>query len=129
MDDRIGDWIWTASGKRFWPRDPRPEEIDILDIARGAANENRFSGQTLFPYSVAERVCREVSKRLTRGSLPEGYSRTGVRIAALVHDAAECLGFRDLPAPLKYDKTNPAWMLDYRTAEKRCQEAIFDWAR
>ena len=32
-NNRIGDWIQTYTGKCFYPLDPRPEEIDIMDIA------------------------------------------------------------------------------------------------
>lgn len=31
--DRIGDWMQTYTGRQFWPIDPRPEEIEIEDIA------------------------------------------------------------------------------------------------
>ena len=40
-----GDWMRTRSGGRFYPADPRPEEVKILDIASGLAKECRYGGQ------------------------------------------------------------------------------------
>jgi hypothetical protein len=37
--DRIGRWMQTYSGKQFWPLDPRPEEIDIRDIAAALSKQ------------------------------------------------------------------------------------------
>jgi hypothetical protein len=44
---RIGDWIQTASGKQFWPFDPRPEDVFIEDIAASLAQINRYNGHTV----------------------------------------------------------------------------------
>lgn len=53
--DRKGDWFPLFSMRRFWPEDPRPEDIDIHDIARGLSRINRFNGQTKGPpYPVAQ---------------------------------------------------------------------------
>ena len=50
--ERIGDWISTFSGKQFWPCDPRPEEIDIADIAHHLSNLCRFTGAVKSFYCV-----------------------------------------------------------------------------
>jgi len=78
MAARIGDWIQTYTGKRFWPLDPRPEDVDILDIAHSLSLLCRFTGHTSSFYSVSQHsilVAQEVPKRL--------------RLWALFHDAAE----------------------------------------
>jgi hypothetical protein len=49
-----GDWIQTATGRPFWPIDPRPEDIDIEDIAHALSMLCRFGGHCLRFYSVAE---------------------------------------------------------------------------
>lgn len=132
---RIGDWIWTSTGRQFWPRDPRPSDFCIEDIAMGCAKEPRFAGQTLgfVTYSVAQHevlCCEEAARRLVPPAhwlpFPDEWERVNRVIlrAVLVHDGAKGLGWKDLPAPVKHD---PA-MAAYRAGESRCQEALFDWA-
>lgn len=55
-EGRIGEWMHTASGGRFYPLDIRPEEIKINDIANGHALDCRYNGQGRVDrfYSVAE---------------------------------------------------------------------------
>ena len=48
------DWIQTYSGKKFYPLDPRPEDIDIRDIAHALSLNCRFNGHCRCFYSVAE---------------------------------------------------------------------------
>jgi len=83
------DWIQTATGRRFYPLSPPPEDVDIRDIAHALSLLCRFNGHSAAFYSVAEhsvRVC---------DSLPREHQLWG-----LLHDAAEAyLG--DLPRPLK----------------------------
>lgn len=52
-EGRIGDWMQTYTGGRFYPRDPRPEEVNIIDIALALGNMSRYLGHCRF-YSVAE---------------------------------------------------------------------------
>lgn len=87
---RIGDWMQTYTGVQFWPLDPRPEEINLQDIAHSLANQCRFAGHCTEFYSVAEhcvRVCEIV---------PDQDKAWG-----LLHDAAEAY-LVDLPRPVKY---------------------------
>jgi hypothetical protein len=95
-------WIPTFRGM-FYPLAPRIEEVDILDIAYGLAAEPRWAGQSRKPYSVAQHSIR--LSRLVRPELAK---------AALLHDAPEGLGFRDMAKPMK--------MLfpDLARAEYRC---------
>lgn len=83
------DWIQTASGRRFYPLKPRPEDVDIQDIAHALSLLCRFNGHSAVFYSVAEHSVR------VSDSLPPEHKLWG-----LLHDAAEAyLG--DLPRPLK----------------------------
>ena len=41
---RNGSWIQTYTGIQFWPLDPRPEEIEIRDIAHALSLLCRFNG-------------------------------------------------------------------------------------
>lgn len=96
----------TWSGLFYEFLDPKPEQIDIGDIAFALSNKARFSGHTLF-YSVAEHSV-SVAKRLPKR----------LQLAGLLHDAAEAyLG--DVPSPLK------ACLPDFRKIEAINERAIF----
>lgn len=103
VTNRKGDWMQTASGKQYWPLDPRAEEVDPVDIAHHLSLLCRYCGASSRHYSVAEHtlgVLRvgqlEAERRLT------GISRFGiaVSIALLLHDAAEAY-CHDLIRPIK----------------------------
>lgn len=87
-------WIRTFTGKKFWPLNPREEDVCIEDIAHALALRNRFSGHTRLPYSVAEHsVAISVQLR------DWGYSEN-VQKWALLHDATEAY-LPDIPTPIK----------------------------
>lgn len=86
---RIGSWIQVFSGHKFWPMDPRPEEIFIEDIAHALSLQCRFAGHTRVHYSVGEH-----SYRLARFCSRENM------LWGLLHDAAEAY-LVDLPKPIK----------------------------
>lgn len=89
MHNRKGDWIQTYQGKRFWPLDPRAEEIDIIDIAHSLAMKCRYGGHCSRFYSVAEHSI------LVSRALPYEYALWG-----LMHDAAEAY-LADICKPVK----------------------------
>ncbi len=86
--DRVGGWIQTFTGIQFWPLDPRPDEVDIRDIAHALSNQCRFAGHCEEFYSVAEHSVR-VSLQCPCHPL-----------WGLLHDAAEAY-LVDLPRPIK----------------------------
>lgn len=88
---RRGDWIQTFTRRRFWPLDPRAEDVTIADIAHALSNTCRFGGHTRDFYSVAQH-CGVVS------SLVADDPR--LRLPALLHDAAEAY-LCDMPRPIK----------------------------
>ncbi|WP_420104129.1 phosphohydrolase [Bosea sp. (in: a-proteobacteria)] len=103
---RLGDWIQTFTGRQFWPLDPRPDEIEIADIAHALAHQCRYGGHIRQFYSVAEHCVL-----MAHAVAPEH------RLAALMHDAAE--GYLvDLPRPIKRA------MPHYRAAETAIWLAI-----
>lgn len=93
MTDRRGDWIQCYSGIRFWPLDPRPEDVRIDDIAFALAHTNRFNGHC-GTYSVGEHSVR------VSWLLGERGADRKLALAGLLHDAAEAY-VSDLPRPLK----------------------------
>ena len=49
-----GDWMQTNSGGRYYPMDPRPEDIEPRDIAHALSLLCRYGGHVDRFYSVAE---------------------------------------------------------------------------
>jgi hypothetical protein len=92
---RRGDWIQTYKGKQFWPLDPRPEDIDIQDIAHALSLLCRFNGHCTRFYSVSE-----------HSVLVSHYVPPEQALWGLLHDAAEAYT-SDIPRPLK--RCLPDW--------------------
>lgn len=103
---RGDDWVQTYTGRRFWPSDPDPAEIDIVDIAHALSMQCRFGGHCRRFYSVAEH-----SVLLSSAVRPKDQRW------ALMHDAAEAY-LVDLPRPVK--RQMPA----YRAMEDAILRAI-----
>lgn len=78
MIEREGDGLTTNSGKKFYPFDPRPEDIDIMDIAHHLSNICRYTGAVEQHYSVAQH-----SYHVSKLVLPE------FALWGLLHDASE----------------------------------------
>lgn len=98
-------YIRVFTGRKFWPLDPRPEEIDILDIAHALSMNTRWGGHCHRFYSVAQH-----SLFVAR------YLPT---LEALLHDASE--GYLlDMPRPLKRQ------MPEYSAIEDRLMRCIAD---
>lgn len=103
---RKGDWMQTASGRQFWPLDPRPEEIYIRDIAAALSKLCRYGGHVLRFYSVAEHCVHVASAAPAPLKLP-----------ALLHDASEAY-LQDVIRPIKRHLTN------YEAIEAELERAI-----
>lgn len=108
MTERQGDWIQTAMGHQFWPMDPRPEDIDIDDVAHALSLLCRYGGHCLRFYSVAEHSVLLASK-----VAPEN------RLWALLHDASEAY-LVDVPRPIK------RFLGGYKEAEDKIMRAVCD---
>lgn len=39
-----GSWMQTFTGRRFFPMDPDPDEVDVLDVAHSLAMQCRYNG-------------------------------------------------------------------------------------
>lgn len=105
-DHRRGGWIQVISGAPFWPLDPRPEEIDINDIAWSLSMQCRYAGHVTRFYSVAEHSI------LVSQLVPATDALWG-----LLHDATEAY-LQDLVQPLKVD------LPEYRAHEDRLMACI-----
>lgn len=91
--ERRGDWMITFTGRRFWPLDPRREEVSFLDIAHGLSMTCRYGGHTRCFYSVAEH-CVHLADHFRR------ENRDDLARYALLHDASEAY-IGDVIRPLK----------------------------
>jgi hypothetical protein len=106
--ERNGDWMQTITGKKFWPIDPRPEDICIEDIAHALSMMCRFNGHCKKFYSVAEHSV------LVSRAVPEEYALWG-----LLHDAPEAY-IADIVKPAK------PYIDGYAEVEKRLMIAVCD---
>ena len=108
---RRGDWMQTFTGRQFWPLDPRPEDVDILDVAHALSMLCRYNGHCQRFYSVAEHsvyVARIVAKTHPKHAL-----------WGLLHDASEAY-LADIVRPVKRSITG------YREAEDAVMRVICD---
>lgn len=99
---RQGDWMQTATGRQYWPLDPRPEEVCAEDIAHHLGMLCRYCGACLRFYSVAEHsvgVFRVVMAALER-RMASRADRRRIGRHALLHDAPEAY-CHDLIRPIK----------------------------
>ncbi len=111
--ERVGNYIQTYTGNFFYPLDPRPEDINIIDIAHSLSHICRFTGHGERFYSVGEHSihCANVAKQL-------GYS-TLLQLYALCHDASESV-VNDLARPVKQD------IPQYKEVENKIMSVIWD---
>lgn len=115
--ERKGDWICTFSGNRFWPLDPRAEEIDPVDIAHALSLQCRWTGHVRTFYSIAEHSCR-VADAIYKSMKPSGH-RIMATLWGLLHDASEAY-LCDVARPVKVSPE----MAPYREAERRLELTI-----
>lgn len=99
--------IETASGREFDFTDPRPESINIEDIAHALSHLCRYTGHVREFYSVAQ-----------HSIFVSHLVPTGLGMYGLLHDASEAyLG--DVSSPLK------TLLPEYRRIEEAVQGAIY----
>lgn len=99
-------WIQTDSGIRFWPLEPRVQDVNIPDIAHALSMKCRYNGHCKKFYSVAEHSLW-VSELVSEKNALWG----------LLHDASEAY-LPDVPAPIKPD------LPGFKAIEKRVQDTI-----
>lgn len=99
--------IRTYSGHYIDPFSPDPNKINIIDIAHQLSNQNRWSGATEHPYSVASHSVWMMKK----------FDDPIDKLAALLHDSSEAY-IGDMPKPIK-DR-----LPDYRNLEDVISKCI-----
>lgn len=113
METRVGDWIQTYMGLKFYPLDPRPEDICIEDIAHSLSLKCRFAGHCNSFYTVGQHS-------LHVSWLMEMRLGPMAGLCGLMHDSAEAY-VGDLPRPLK----RMSVMKIYGEIEDKILEVIF----
>lgn len=108
---KIEPFIETVSGKEFHFLDPKPEDIEIEDIAYSLANQCRFTGHVPF-YSVAEHSLLVAAQFADSGDKQ-------LMLAALLHDASEAY-LSDIASPIKQ------FLPEYTKMEEKLQTAIYN---
>ena len=109
----LGGWFTTYSGKKWYILEPRPEDVNINDIAHALSLVCRFGGHSKVHYSVAQHsvMCRTRAVELW----PYDYL---LHLHILMHDASEAY-IGDMVRPMK--ETIPAFSL----LEDKTQAAIY----
>lgn len=92
---RRGNWMLTASGRLYWPADPRAEDIYVEDVAAQLAKLCRFTGACRDMYVVGEHSVH-VAREVWRRSGDRKMTRT-----ALFHDGPEAY-LNDMNRPTKH---------------------------
>jgi hypothetical protein len=101
-----GPWMALRSGGRYYPLEPRAEDIEPTDIAHALGMLCRYGGHVDRFYSVAEHCV------LMSLSVPQEDA-----LAALLHDATEAYVV-DVPRPIK------RLMPEYEVIEARVWSVI-----
>lgn len=108
------NWIQTATGRQFWPLQPKAEDVCIEDIAHALANKCRFTGHVKDFYSVAQH------------SVYVSYFVPDCdKLCGLLHDATEAY-LPDVSRPVKHQLAN------FKEIEDRLHQVIgnvfgLDW--
>lgn len=107
LNENRSGWIQTYTGIAFYPMQPRPEEIDVIDIAHALSMLCRFAGHVERFYSIAEH-CVHI----------HDWIEDEYKFAALMHDSSEAY-LVDIPKPVKN------YLNEYVLIEKNLEAAIF----
>ncbi len=110
-----GSLMQVGSGRIFYPLDPRPEEVDIRDIAKSLSRIIRFNGHSDIAINVANHSfnCAYLVWRF------ENEDDVDLMRYMLLHDAAEAY-VGDMIRPLKIE------MPAYQEAEHTVWECIVE---
>lgn len=109
IGERHGDFMQTYTGRKFWPMDPRANEVCIRDIAHSLSLQCRYAGHCRRFYSVAEHCVLMARWLISAGR--------DVALWGLLHDASEAF-LIDVPRPVK------PFLYGYRDAEAKVMAAI-----
>ena len=123
--EKLDGYMNTLSGKKLNIMDPKPEQIDIHDIAVGLANKGHFSGQTPHFFSIAEHsilVCIQTyAQHVENITVNFAKADNKLAMAAILHDASEAY-IGDMIKPLKEQPQ----LSGFKEIEDRLSRVIFE---
>lgn len=111
----MGPWAQTQSGGRFYPLAPEHSDFSLTDVAHHLSMVNRYSGATVYPFSVAQHLL--LCRALAAFAWPKDEL---LRKWALVHDLPEYM-LGDHIRPVKRT------LADFEPMEDRAMRAMADW--
>lgn len=106
------DYITTYNNIRFYPLNPRPEDVCIGDIAHALSLMTRANGHISHFFSVGQHC---INCALEAGA--RGLSRR-IQLGCLVHDASECY-LSDITRPVKRNLPH------YLETERKIMEMLY----
>ncbi len=120
----VAPWIQTYTGKAFDLLDPKPEQVDVRDIAHALSLLCRFTGHCERFYSVAQHSCMvaRIARDLWRAEHDAECPRP-VLLRALLHDAAEAY-VGDVSTPLKRAIRGEGQLSEYDVVTHRIEQVI-----
>lgn len=123
-----GAWIHTFSKKRFYPLDPKPEDVCVADIAHHLSLICRFNGACNEFYSVAQHSClvARITERWTAQLACDGFGTNYVRakLFGILHDAPEAY-IGDITRPFKECMKKNGF--DPKPIDESILKAIFEY--
>jgi len=107
-----GTWMQVGGGRRFYPLDPRPEEVYMSDISTALSRILRYNGHSDTPMSVAQHCvqCSYLAQRNGHGA--------EFRLCMLMHDSAEAY-IGDMTRPIK------VYFPKFKEIETKIEEVIW----
>ncbi|MBE7049975.1 MAG: phosphohydrolase [Ruminococcaceae bacterium] len=109
----MADYIYTVSKQKFYPTNPKKDDIIIEDVAHALSMLARANGHFPFFHSVAQH-----SIECAIESEKRGYSAK-ITLACLLHDASEAY-MSDVTTPVKNN------LSDYSDFENRLIDLIYE---
>ncbi|HZL94717.1 MAG TPA: hypothetical protein VFB99_13770 [Vicinamibacterales bacterium] len=121
---RTGDWIQTYSGRRWWPHDPRPEDVHHEDFP-AISQVVRFGGHCRGLYTVAQHSCLVydyVALVHGGGDAPDREACDALCRSALTHDLHEIYPPGDQLSPFlrPLDATGIHWLRSVSDSAAAC---------
>lgn len=105
-------WVQTYTGRRFYPLEPRPQDVDVVDIAHALGMICRYGGHSAQLYTVGQHSL------LVASAVARDYpERLDWQLMALMHDASEAY-LVDVPRPIK------PFLVGYYEVEARVEACI-----
>ena len=99
-------WMQTFTGRKYWPLNPRIEDICIEDIAHHLSQKVRYTGACIWLYTVGQHSCLVCDLAPSR-----------LKLKGLMHDGGETY-LPDAGKPIKGD------LIGFKEIEKRNQDLI-----